>query len=100
MDLEPIRRRLSQASGGPWVRHGCDVYAGDALIFQGRDGSPEIRQQADRDSEFVAHAREDLAALLSVIDQAGLESEIADRPSPPSTDVQEAPRRGPRHAAS
>ena len=64
VDVTQIRRRLADASAGPWQRHGADVHGPDGLLFTGRDGSAEVRGQADRDAEFVAHARADVAALL------------------------------------
>ena len=85
MNPDAIRRRLNEATPGPWLRHGSDVYAADQPLLRGRDGSSEIRQQADRDAEFVAHAREDIAALLDAIDRsaAGAGPAAADDPSTP-----------------
>jgi hypothetical protein len=70
-DLDAIRRRVAAATPGPWSRHGADIRAGDdgAVLFTGRDGSAEVRQQADRDAEFVAHARADVLALLDRLAQ-------------------------------
>lgn len=62
--LEAIRERLDAASTGPWQRHGADVHAIGGRLFTGRDGASAVRAQADRDAEFVAHAREDIATLL------------------------------------
>lgn len=70
MDTDAIRRRMNEATPGPWVRHGSNVRASDQPLFRGRDGSSEIREQADRDAEFVAHAREDIAALLAALDRS------------------------------
>lgn len=72
MDVGAIRRRAQAATAGPWMRHGADVHVGGlgAPLFRGRDGSPEIRRQADLDAEFVAHVREDVLALLDALDRA------------------------------
>src|SRR4051794_26294879 len=70
VDLEAVRRRLDSATGGPWERHGCDVYAGGDRLLRGRDGSSAERQQADRDAEFVAHARDDITELLRALEDA------------------------------
>jgi uncharacterized protein (TIGR00725 family) len=67
-DFESIRARALAASAGVWQRHGPDVWlqAADGPLFRGRDGSAVIRAQADRDAEFVAHARADILALLQL----------------------------------
>jgi hypothetical protein len=71
VDLEAIRGRLEASRSGPWARHGADVRDGEGdLVFTGRDGDAELRRQADRDAEFVAHAREDVAALLDALERA------------------------------
>jgi hypothetical protein len=67
IDLEAMRRRLDAATPGPWSHHGADVRGPGALIFTGRDGSAGLREQADRDAEFVANARADFAALLDLV---------------------------------
>jgi hypothetical protein len=69
-DLTAIRRRVEQATSGPWQRHGADVHAGGQPLLRGRDGTGEARAQADRDAEFVAHARQDVLDLLELIDGA------------------------------
>ncbi|GEM_PF-1323044 len=70
-DLEQVRARALAASEGPWQRHGSDVWliGPSGPLFTGRDGSAEVRRQADADAEFVAHAREDVCALLELLDQ-------------------------------
>jgi hypothetical protein len=67
IDIEAITARLSEATSGPWHRHGADVHGGVGVLFTGNDGSSEVRQQADADAEFVAHAPADIAALLDEI---------------------------------
>ncbi|MDP9406610.1 MAG: hypothetical protein M3P95_01610 [Actinomycetota bacterium] len=70
-DLEQVRARALAATEGPWQRHGSDVWAEGSPdpLFRGRDGSAEVRHQADADAEFVAHAREDVLQLLALLDQ-------------------------------
>lgn len=70
-DLEQVRARVLATSEGRWQRHGSDVWLEDAStpLFVGRDGSAEVRRQADADAEFVAHAREDVLALLALLEQ-------------------------------
>lgn len=70
-DLEQVRARATAASEGPWQRHGSDVWAEGAAtaVFTGRDGSADVRQQADSDADFVAHARQDINYLLALLDQ-------------------------------
>lgn len=83
MDLAAIRRRVEETSAGPWSRHGADVRSPglEAPLFQGRDGTPEIRRQADADAEFVAHAREDVLALLQALEDAAARAD-AEAPTP------------------
>ncbi len=70
-DLEQVRARALAATEGPWQRHGSDVWTEGATdpLFRGRDGSAEVRRQADSDAEFVAHAREDVLHLLALLDR-------------------------------
>jgi hypothetical protein len=66
--LDQILARLDGADQQSWHRHGADVRDGaGAVVFRGRDGGPEVREQADRDAELVAHCREDLRALLDEV---------------------------------
>ena len=72
LDLEAIRRRANAASPGPWSRHGADVHSSDGSsgpLFVGRDGTSAVREQADRDAEFVARARADVLALLDELER-------------------------------
>ncbi len=71
MDVTAIRARAQAATAGPWRRHGADVWADNdgGALFSGRDGSAEVRRQADRDAEFVAHAREDVLMLLEALER-------------------------------
>jgi uncharacterized protein (TIGR00725 family) len=70
VDIESVRARVLAATDGVWQRHGTDVWLERSVepAFRGRDGSSEIRRQADRDAEFVAHARSDILALLDLLD--------------------------------
>jgi hypothetical protein len=70
LDTTAIEARLRDATPGPWRRHGCDVWSDAApgvplfITPPQRDCSGAARAQADRDAEFVAHAAEDIRALL------------------------------------
>jgi hypothetical protein len=64
-DPRPILDRLNEVSPAPWQRHGADVHGPAGRLFTGCDDSAESRAQADRDAEFVAHARADVAELLA-----------------------------------
>ena len=70
-DLEQVRARAHAATDGPWQRHGSDIWVEGSPdpLLRGRDGSAEVRRQADADAEFVAHAREDVLRLLGLLDQ-------------------------------
>jgi hypothetical protein len=88
LDLQAIRRRVSAVSAGPWRRHGCDVWAAERPLLRGWDTDDPGRRQADLDAEFVAHARQDVLALLAALEAA--DREPGRSPLPVST---EAPRR-------
>jgi hypothetical protein len=85
-EVEQIRARVMAASPGPWRRHGADVWAegSSTPLFTGRDESSVVREQADADAEFVAHARADVLSLLSLFEAAspgdGAEPEGSDAP--------------------
>ena len=70
LDTTAIEARLRHVTAGPWRRHGCDVWSDAAPgvpLFTTppqRDSSGAARAQADRDADFVAHAVEDIRALL------------------------------------
>jgi hypothetical protein len=72
-DLEQVRARVAAASEGAWQRHGSDVWlaGSSAPLFTGRDGSADVRRQADADAEFVPHARQDVVDLLALLDRQG-----------------------------
>jgi hypothetical protein len=69
LDTSAIEERLGAVTPGPWRRHGCDVWS-DAdprtplFSAAARDTGAEARRQADRDADFVAHAVDDVHALL------------------------------------
>jgi hypothetical protein len=46
------------------------VWAADGRLLEGRDTDAFVRGQADLNAEFVAHARQDVLALLAVLDAA------------------------------
>lgn len=90
LDLEAVRARVAAASPGPWVRHGADVHSPAGLILHGADGEPAVRQQADRDAEFVANSRTDVAALVEEITHRwghGNEGTLPDNDRPSAAEV-------------
>lgn len=81
LDLDAIRARAEAASEGPWLaatdngrKNGIGVVGqlskrgtGQAIaVFAGSDS-----RQRNADAEFTAHAREDVPALLALIDAVG-----------------------------
>jgi len=85
--FQAIRKRLLAATRGPWTAHeglkmGCDDRiespSGRVLV------SPYIRPA---DGEFIAHAREDVDWLLSIIDELSLAAtcDCCGRPRNPGT---------------
>ena len=85
MSRDTIRARVAASTDGPWVESGRDVDH-DRFVSEGKnpgsacglgcevEGPPEpmLRGQFDRhaDAVFVAHARQDIPALLAVADAA------------------------------
>jgi hypothetical protein len=69
-DIDAIKARLAAATPGPWARHGSNVWPENSTgpLFIGRDGTSEVRPQADADAEFVAHAKDDVAALVKLLE--------------------------------
>ena len=94
MSRESIRARVATATEGPWVESGRDVDH-DRFVSEGKnpgsvcglgcevDGPPEpmLRGQFHRhaDAAFIAHARQDIPALLVVADAAADVALGADR---------------------
>lgn len=85
MSRDSIRARVAAATEGPWVESGRDVDH-DRFVSEGKnpgsvcglgcevDGPPEpmLRGQFHKhaDAAFIAHARQDIPALLAVADAA------------------------------
>lgn len=87
MDLEPIKERLAEATPGPWESQGFDNYPGDegtpiigtsgiglvayALRHNVHSSNNRVdwydEEQCDKDAEFIAHAPEDIRALLAEV---------------------------------
>lgn len=64
-----IKERANEATEGPWCRYD---HAGPWVVYQadGRGDCPIADQiVATTDAEFIAHAREDIPALLGVIEE-------------------------------
>lgn len=78
-ELQQIRERCDRATPGPWQVHGFDVIGAERVKGQLQvivednpyDGGG-IREEVD--VEFIAHARADIPALLSALEQAQRES--------------------------
>jgi hypothetical protein len=71
IDLEAIRRRADAATPGPWQRS-LNILWGKIL-----DIEPEIAFCTTvNDTEFIAHAREDVPALLDEVER--LTGQLAD----------------------
>ena len=66
LDLDPIKARATAATGGPW---GVE----DARVF-GDDGRTQVCTLSGTrawlpDAEFIAHARQDIPALLAEVER-------------------------------
>lgn len=90
MSRDSIRARVAAATEGPWVESGRDVDH-DRFVSEGKnpgsvcglgcevDGPPEpmLRGQFHKhaDAAFIAHARQDIPALLRVAEAAARDME-------------------------
>ena len=79
-DLDAIQARVDAAQPGPWTLHGTSTLYmnGHAAFFLRRDGKPgQILTLSGfpADAEFIAHAREDVPALLAEVER--LQAELA-----------------------
>lgn len=77
VDVDAIRARVRAVSPGRWERRGGDVHVGDERVplFVGRAPNGTAGGQPEADAEFVAHAPQDVAALL--VELAVLRTEAA-----------------------
>jgi len=88
IDLDAIRARATRAVDGPWSfdrgKFGARIVAERGELSMGIG-------TADRlvDAEFIAHAREDIPALLAIIDQLTPQSEptSSTEPEPETPDA-------------
>ena len=74
MDLQAIEARLEAATPGPWSRSGYDV----GQVVYGPGGQPDligpISTNSDiEDAEFIAHAPEDIRALIDEVGRLTVE---------------------------
>ena len=81
LDLEPIKERLAAATPGPWDFHVLPQSVGITVATihseQGpretcwtADLPPEIGGMGtEKDAEFIAHAPEDIAALVAEVER-------------------------------
>lgn len=69
LELESIAARLKAATPGPWVVGVSESREGGAPwpVFRLRDLRPEDLENTQPNVEFVAHAPEDIAALLEEV---------------------------------
>lgn len=83
LDKDAIRKRCNEASPAPWMVRECAAACGccDVVVSKKvkhvRSEREILKQCYDlRDSYFIAHAREDIPALLKEIER--LEKELAE----------------------
>lgn len=68
LDLDAIKARMEAASPGPW-HHGerCVWEVYDVVVSDGDDGTGGAIHPGD--AEFIAHAREDIPALIAEVER-------------------------------
>jgi hypothetical protein len=79
LDLQAIRKRAEAATEGPWQAHKYSVssehtksenYAGEIDdICSLNDGEYIENYNAEADAEFIAHARQDVPALIAEVER-------------------------------
>jgi hypothetical protein len=71
LDLDAIEERADAATEGPWTRSGIHIWGPDPENPEDRfDVEPDMIGRADlkmADAEFIAHAREDVPALIAEV---------------------------------
>lgn len=70
--LAAIKARCEAATPGPWKADGCELYVHHSREWVGETLRPDD-PRAPRDAEFIAHAREDVPALVDALDRLGRE---------------------------
>ena len=78
-DLEAIRGRAEKATPGPWETRGPTAVYGRLQRDQNSTGDLVARCVQAHDATFIAHAREDIPALLSRCEE--LEGALGDAES-------------------
>ncbi len=77
-DLDAIRARAEAATEGPWhinPDNGTHIIRTRNGDLAAQAGWTEPREQGLRNAAFIAHAREDIPALLALIDEQQAEIE-------------------------
>jgi hypothetical protein len=86
--LDAIRRRAAAATPGTWKigsKFGCGVLGSSVVVLSGKLPSIDLDpyRNGRADAAFIAHARQDIPALLVEIDR--LRAELESRPGRPGT---------------
>lgn len=74
-EIAEIKKRCSAASSGPWISYveGRDHTSGSSFIMTGegenRGEDIELTGATTADQDFIAHARQDIPALLNEIER-------------------------------
>ena len=73
IDVKAIRARADKATPGPWAYYerGCREFGYDLTLPSGIRGAYE----QEEDVAFIAHARDDVPALLDALDAANARAE-------------------------
>jgi hypothetical protein len=68
-DLREIETRCNRATKGPWQSfvEGRDQTSGSSFIRTGGLDDIELTGASDEDQDFIAHARQDIPALLAEV---------------------------------
>ena len=71
IDLEAINARTLAASPGPWIRErsGVIIEIQSGRFIAAEDGIEDPFYAGEPDGEFVAHAREDVPALVAEVER-------------------------------
>ena len=81
IDLNAIKTRCAQATGGPWAfDHGTHQEGGACMYRSDLNGPPEdrvfgVHSYRDADIQFVLHARADVPLLVKEVERLQAENE-------------------------
>lgn len=90
VDLAEVEQRVNAATPGPWWNDGHEIYVGEdgipaASTWIGETCSVELPDYGDANGTFIAHARQDVPALVAEVRRLKARVEELERATPAET---------------